>query len=53
MTAKLLACVLACFFFLSACEEEGTAEKAGKKIDETLEKASDAVEEATEDINKE
>jgi hypothetical protein len=34
LTVKLLACVLACVFFLGACEEEGTAEKMGKKIEE-------------------
>ena len=52
-TLKILACVLACVFFLGACEEEGTAEKMGKKIDEGLSKASEAVEEAAEEVNKE
>jgi hypothetical protein len=32
---------------LSACKKEGPAEKAGKEIDKAMEKAADAVEEAT------
>ncbi|MGE9268079.1 MAG: hypothetical protein ACQKBY_08275 [Verrucomicrobiales bacterium] len=33
---------------LSACEKKGPAEKAGEKIDEAVEDAGDAVEDATE-----
>ena len=35
---------------LGACEEEGPAEKLGKQIDETVEGAADAAEEAAEEI---
>lgn len=31
-----------------ACEKEGPAEKAGKAVDETVEKAEKAIEEKTE-----
>ncbi|PLX91579.1 MAG: hypothetical protein C0620_11030 [Desulfuromonas sp.] len=31
--------------FVSGCDKEGPAEKAGKKIDETIEQTSEAVEE--------
>jgi hyperosmotically inducible protein len=33
---------------LSACEREGPMERAGEKIDETVEKAGDKVERATD-----
>lgn len=32
---------------LSACEQKGPAEKAGEKIDQSVEKAKDKVEDAT------
>ncbi|UCD10417.1 MAG: hypothetical protein JSU88_06855 [Nitrospinaceae bacterium] len=39
MAALVLAATLA--LGLAACREEGPAEKAGKKMDETMEKASE------------
>ena len=35
---------------LTACEQEGPAEKAGKKIDQTVEDAGDALEDAGDKI---
>jgi hypothetical protein len=35
---------------LSGCTKEGPAEKAGKKIDKTLEKAGDQIEKAGEKV---
>jgi len=35
-----------------ACESEGPAEKAGKKIDESMEKASEQVEKAGNKVEK-
>lgn len=43
MAALVLATLVAAG--LAACREEGPAEKAGKKVDETLEKASDKMNE--------
>jgi len=43
----LLLCVVTTLAF-SACTKEGPMEKAGEKIDNTVEEAGDAVEEATE-----
>ena len=34
--------------WLGACEKEGPAERAGKQIDEAVDKAGDAVEDATD-----
>ena len=34
----------------AACEKEGPAEKAGKKIDETMEKAGDKMQDAGEAV---
>lgn len=44
----LLSVAALCGFLLVSCEEEGPAEQAGEKIDETIEKAGDAVEKATD-----
>jgi len=44
----LLAFVLA----LGGCEREGTAEKAGRKVDQTGEKVGKAAEKAAEKIDK-
>lgn len=33
---------------LSACEEQGPLEEAGEKIDDTVEDAGDAIEDATD-----
>ncbi len=39
---------VACFAFgIAGCGEKGTAEKAGKEIDKTLESAKDAIHDAT------
>lgn len=43
MAALVLAATVAAG--LAACREEGPAEKAGKKVDETLEKANDKMNE--------
>ena len=51
-TLKVLLCALSCVFLLSACEEEGAAEKMGKKIDEGVSGATEAVEDAAEEIKK-
>jgi len=40
-------------FTLAACEKEGPAEKAGKKIDEAVEQAGEKVEETGEAIQEE
>ena len=37
-------------FAFTACESKGPAEKAGEKIDQTMEKASDTAKEATEAV---
>jgi hyperosmotically inducible protein len=37
-------------FAFTTCESKGPAEKAGEKIDQTMEKASDTAEEATEAV---
>ncbi len=44
----LVLCAIACFAFgIAGCGEEGTAEKAGKKADKTIESAKDALHDAT------
>jgi predicted small lipoprotein YifL len=37
-------------FAFTACESKGPAEKAGEKIDQTMEKASDTAKDATEAV---
>ncbi|WP_346187717.1 hypothetical protein [Rubritalea halochordaticola] len=44
----LVALGSAALISLVACEKEGPAEKAGKKIDEAVEEAGDKVEDATD-----
>jgi len=39
-----------CVLTLSACEKEGPAEKAGKSVDETLEKVGESLKKAEESI---
>lgn len=39
-------------FALAACEEQGTAEKAGEAIDDAAEKAAETVEEAAEEAEQ-
>lgn len=36
----------------TACKKEGPAERAGKKIDETVEKAGDKIEEAGDKVKE-
>jgi len=51
MFKKLVMPVLAGILMLgglTACEKEGPMERAGEKIDETVEKAGDKVERATD-----
>ncbi len=39
---------VACFAFgIAGCGEKGTAEKAGKEVDKTVESAKDAIHDAT------
>ena len=48
---KIIAVILVSSFVLTAavaCEKEGTAEKAGKKIDQTFDSAKQKLNEATE-----
>jgi len=46
---KIILFFFSCMIIVSftACKKEGPAERAGKKIDETVEKAGDKVKEAT------
>jgi hypothetical protein len=47
---KIIAAILAAGFLLTvavACEKEGTAEKAGKKIDRAVDNAKQKLDEAT------
>ena len=39
-------------FALAACEEQGTAEKAGEAIDDAAEKAAETVEEGAEEAEQ-
>ena len=50
LTKKLTVVLAAIFlsFAIAACEEQGTAEKAGEAIDEAAEKAAETVEEGAE-----
>ena len=48
-TITLIVLSLSIFAF-TACESKGPAEKAGEKIDQTMEKASDTAKEATEAV---
>ncbi len=54
MYKGIMAAMLAGLMFtgLSACEKEGSAEKAGKAIDEAASDISDSTKEAMEDIEK-
>ena len=41
-------CAIACFAFgIAGCGEKGTAEKAGKEVDKTVESAKEAIDDAT------
>ena len=53
MNAVLQKIIIGCVIVLFAlgpvaCEKEGTAEKAGKKVDETVESVKEKVKEATD-----
>ncbi len=37
--------------FISACEKEGPAERAGEKVDEAVEEVGDEVEEAGDELD--
>ena len=53
--AQKLTVVLAALFLsfaLAACEEQGTAEKAGEAIDDAAEKAAESIEEAAEEAEQ-
>ncbi len=49
---KLIAMIILSFsiFAFTACDSKGPAEKAGEKIDQTMEKASDKAKEATDAV---
>lgn len=38
---------------MTSCEQEGPAEKAGKKVDEAVDEAQEGFDEATEDLDDE
>lgn len=42
-SAAVLAAIFASTLFLAACEKKGPMERAGEKVDNTIEKAKDAV----------
>lgn len=44
-----LLCGLMLIGFVSACEQEGPAEKAGEKVDQAVEESQEAMEEAGEE----
>lgn len=46
-TAAFAAAIFASTVVLSACEKEGPMERAGKKVDNTVEKVGDKIENAT------
>lgn len=50
-TASLLAIVGLCAA-LAGCQKEGPAERAGKEVDNVVEKAGDKIEKAGESIEK-
>lgn len=43
--------LLSLFLGFAGCEQKGTAEKAGEKVDQAVEKAGDKVEDAKEAIS--
>ena len=48
----LLVLVLAFTLGLAACKQEGPAEKAGKKTDQTIEQAGKKIDQATDQAGK-
>lgn len=49
-TIMLMLCFLGSLFFIIGCDQEGPAEKAGKSVDETTERAGEQLEQAGENI---
>ena len=49
-SAAVLAAVFASALLLAACEKEGPMERAGKKVDNTVEKAGAKIEKAGDKI---
>lgn len=48
MTIYASALAIAAAFSLTACDDKGPAEQLGEQIDESVEKAGDAIEDATD-----
>ena len=48
----IIAAIALSLFAFAACESEGPAEKAGKKIDQTVKKAADSAKETGEAIQE-
>lgn len=48
----LLTFIIGSLGMVSACENEGPAEKAGEQIDETIEESGDAIEDAAEEAEE-
>ncbi len=46
----MLACFAGSLFFVVGCEQEGPAERAGERVDESMEKAGEKMEQAGENI---
>jgi uncharacterized lipoprotein YehR (DUF1307 family) len=51
---KIILVLFSCMIIVSfaACKKEGPAERAGEKIDKTIEKAGDKIEEAGDKIKE-
>ncbi len=49
-TTMLMLCFIGSLFLMMGCEQEGPAEKAGKSVDQTTEKAGEKLEQAGENI---
>ncbi|MDT8310456.1 MAG: hypothetical protein RQ732_03320 [Methylophaga sp.] len=50
--ALLLAFVIGSLGMVSACEDQGPAEKAGEQIDESIEESADELEEAGDELDE-
>ena len=44
--------IFACIFALTACKQEGPAEKAGEKVDQTVEKAGDKIDQSAKEASE-
>jgi hypothetical protein len=49
----MVLCLGMALSLLAACEKEGPAERAGKKLDQMMEETRESMEEAGEDVEKE